>query len=502
MKRKIAAMAAIICLLVSLAGTAVLAANTASDAVTVNGNTMTITSDYSTGDIPAGFYETKLSYNSNDYYGGKDEATGTMQLFYLVNDSDTSLNGFYLLGSDGVFRKFNSVTIKERQLIILTPEESIAVPKGYSQTSAAIGNEVMTVWQSDTATTQGEYLVYGTLDGTTMAWYIYNQKSGTVGKYDSTLSDTITQNETTITDLQTQLKDLNTKYNTDIGKSKNIYLIAILVSILFLFLMLNAMMKRRHTTLDLEERIIDLKRHGGTETQNFSKYEERRNAKQDAKAERRLNNYNDDGLTVGETYNAESARASARAAERRRALAAANEPLQPESDDMAGSKDRTPEKTESFLIDDDLFFDDDEISWDTSTAAGAAAAKLSRTSPQNAPNIPAPSFNTASGNHAQREPHPAVQTAVEDTKRITPDKRVVTMAAAGDRDDFDLDLLEKNLAKMTDKVMSEEAEAAARPREPVIPKTPAKATSSDIAKAVASDKDDDDFTIDIINLDD
>jgi|GEM_PF-1457383 len=515
MKKRITALIGILCLLVSLAGTAAMATGTKtntntdtstgsnSDTVTVNGQSMTISSTFDAS-VPEGFYETKLTYNGTTYYGGIDKKTESLQLFYLINSGDASLNGFYLLGNDGLFRKYNSVSLDAKTLMVLTPDSSVTVPAGYSETRVPIGNSMTTVWKSDTSTVSDVYLVYGTLDGTTLNWFIYDQGNGTVSLYDSAMSDTVAQQTTQITDLQTQLKDLNTKYNTDISKARNIYLAAIILCLLFLFLMLNAMMKRHHTTLDLEERIIDLKRNGGHETQRFTKREMRRNAKRDAKAERRLSTnpseYDDDeDLTVGEAYRADEERVNAAKRKSRdtgrrvddsaampddasvsAAVPAAESVSQAVTESPASLSSARPDDT-GVLPDDDLFWDDEDEPWEDEAIKAVQITKSSA---------------AASKEMAARSP------MADATKRIDPDKRVVTMAAAGDSSDFDLDLLEKNLARMTDKVMTEEEEAASRPPEPVIPRTPAKATSADIAEVVRQDDEDDDFKMDIINLDD
>jgi len=493
MKKRITALIGIICLLVSLAGTAALATdtktntNSSSDTVTVNGQTMTINSTFD-ANVPDGFYETKLTYNGSTYYGGIDKKTESLQLFYLINAGDASLNGFYLLGSDGLFRKYNSVALEAKTLMVLTPDSGVTVPAGYTETRVPIGNAMTTVWKSDTSTVSDVYLVYGTLDGTTLNWFVYDQGNGTVSLYDSAMSDTVAQQTSEITDLQTQLKDLNTKYNTDISKARNIYLGAGILCLLFFFLMLNAMMKRRHATLDLEERIIDLKRNGGSETQRFTKREMRRNAKRDAKAEKRLasnpSEYDDDeDLTVGEAYRADEERtAGSRKKSRndsRYDSGDADMPVKAAGDAAPSAADKISDT--GVLPDDELFWDDDDEPWEEEATAAAPLKQRTASVPrETAGSLPVP----------------------DATKRIDPDKRVVTMAAAGDSSDFDLDLLEKNLAKMTDKVMTDEEEAASRPPEPVIPKTPVKATSADIAEVIQQDDSDDDFKMDIINLDD
>ena len=79
---------------------------------------------------------------------------------------------------------------------------------------------------------------------------------------------------------------------------------------------------------------------------------------------------------------------------------------------------------------------------------------------------------------------------------------MVTMAAAGDSSDFDLDLLEKNLAEMTDKVMNDKLEPGERALESEPEPAPRqmKSTTADIAEVIQSDEDDD-FKMDIIDLD-
>lgn len=495
MKKRFPAFVATLCLLVLLVGNAAFATNSSStgSSVTVNGTAMTMTSEYSSSEIPDGFYEAKLDYQGTTYFGGLDRKTESVKLFYLVNSSDASLNGFYLLSSDGTFYKYNSVTLSEKTLMVLTPDSSVTVPDGYTQTRAAIGDKMTDVWVADSATT-GTYLVYGSLDGTNLGWFIYSQTDGTVSKYDTASNDKITELQTSVSNLQSELKDMNAKYNNDIGKAKNIYLIELVLCVIFFFLMLNAIIKRRHKTLDLEERIIDLKRNGGQETQNFSKREARRNAKMDAKAERRLTK--DDKENDRIASKAEDDRPIAETLKNAYADEAEEEPIVTSGQSAAADPGVTgslPNLADEF----DDYFDADEETWQDD--------KLPDVDEE--PAAPVRSLKQAKSRSAVSDATKIIDTgAVEAARKgrapVSPEDRVVTMAAAGDSSDFDLDLLEKNLAEMTDKVMNDKLEPGERALESEPEPAPRqmKSTTADIAEVIQSDEDDD-FKMDIIDLD-
>ena len=281
--------------------------------ITVNGNQMVLNSDYPSSDIPEGFYETYMEYEGVGFYGGMDIDTDTIQLFFIRSDTDPSLTGFYQLMSDGSFKKYEdvSVGVGGSRFVTTTLPEGVAIPDGYVETTTVLDNKSITAYvqQGITGDEVGIYLLYGSYEGGSNGWYSYDQREGTIQRFFGAEDKaTIQAQAEKITNYENQLKELNDKYNSDVGRSKNLFILSFIACVLFFFLMLNAIIRRRHERMDLEDRITDLRRHGGKETQNFSKSEKRRNARMDAEAEERADRIEDKRLYREEEKAAKASR--------------------------------------------------------------------------------------------------------------------------------------------------------------------------------------------------
>ena len=302
-KKKFSLSIVLVLVLVMMFQTAVFAY--ATKEMEINGVKMLMNSDYPSSDIPEGFTEVALEYEGETFYGGEDDATHSIHLYYFSCESDSSKDGFYQLKSDGTFVKYDATGLGGKSFVFAEPAKE-NVPFGYDATQMNAKGTVMDAYQDSKLASNypSIYLVYGSLSGGENGWYLYDTEGDAIMPYvyGSTSSssedkdDTTSPEEeeaTTIADLQTQLKELNNKYNKDIGRSKNLFIFALVITVLCIFIAINSSIKRKHERMDLEDRILDLKRHGGVETISYSKRELRRNAKLDAKAEDRLNKLED-----------------------------------------------------------------------------------------------------------------------------------------------------------------------------------------------------------------
>lgn len=314
MKRKISAFLVFLIMSVLLIGGTVFAEEEwSSTSVQVDGQPMTLTSDYDSSLVPEGYHETLLIYDGGEYWGCLDDGSESEKMFYLVSDSDPAKNGWYSLGADGItFTKYDPsytplpedfghtepgvVSIPAMTLHIQEPPADVEVPEGYVETNLAGDSNLLKAYQQQNVSgvRADMYLVYGSIDGYNFSWYTYDLQEGTAQRFSNTDSQIAMQQANVITDLQTQLEDLSNSYNHNVGRSKNLFLITLILCVLFFFLMINSMIKRHHTKLDLEDRIIDLKRNGGKETQVFSKHDKHLNTKADVKARTRAFQYKDD----------------------------------------------------------------------------------------------------------------------------------------------------------------------------------------------------------------
>ena len=494
MKKKLTAIIIILCMAVSIIGTSAFAY--AEKNVTVDGISMVLNSEYDASIIPSGFYEAAHEYEGETFYGGTDSQTNSIELFFIRCDSDERRTGWYTL-EGGAFKLYQNLngetsidspdagsaepagptgTITGSAIVgeavtlqVAIPSSEVEIPADYSETTVAADNAYVTAYQK--ADAQGPsaeaFLVYGTLDGVNFGWYVYDQSQGTIQRFmNNAESQVVTQQDDIIEQLKGELSDLNDKYNNDIAHAKNLFIIACIIGILFLLLMINAMIKRKHTEKDLEDRIIDLKYNHGEETQSFTRSEQRHFDRLDQAAKDRADRLYEKSLGEDE-YNFPEYGEKKSARKYKESFY---------GDENFGKNSKKTRKTYEA---EDEFFDDDEEFFDEPKYRNGYADKRDSFFKSDE-TITLPRNEVKKAAYAGQ---PMTDPLTQPSERP---ERDVTMSAAGETSDFDLDLLEKNLGKMTSEVMNTPAPA----------KKPQRFVSDDFEEI----KDDMDFDTDFIKL--
>lgn len=131
--------------------------------------------------IPGGFYSTL------DTIGGQTVTAfkalkGDLTLFYLVMEGGDA--GFYYLDpSSSEYKPFLALILPAMSYPVLSPENSVTVPEGYSATTIELGGDMVPAWQLTDGTSADQYLLYLMNDEGEKDFYIYNQTSGLLSLY-------------------------------------------------------------------------------------------------------------------------------------------------------------------------------------------------------------------------------------------------------------------------------------------------------------------------------
>lgn len=263
--------------------------------VEVDGKNFTIDENFSSSDIPEGFSEANISYEGTNVKGIANSDDSQFK-FYLTNDEDSSLNGWYTYLGKGKFssnaNEGNGIAISGGNLIIEEPGKDVVIPKGIVPTTLEVGGNsypayIPKKYKDDFG--EANYLVYGTLDGTEHAWYEYSIDDNMAVR---TSIDEIGNNiaiEKNNKALTKKLNELSDKYNRNTTKAKVLFLFMCVATMLFLFLMINSIIKRKHLKMDLEDRILDLRIHRGRDTMKIGKKDLEKRQKADLKTMERNN---------------------------------------------------------------------------------------------------------------------------------------------------------------------------------------------------------------------
>ena len=280
--------------------------NTNSSATTtlVHGNEMSIGEISDSIEIPTGFTKTNTEFNGETIEAIYNEES-EIYMVYLTSNIDDRLNGFYTYSIEEGFNTGVSLGINARNLIISSPNSDITIPTGYSRTILVIENIPVIAFKQDEDDGTGNVLVFGSIDGVNYSWYLFNPDDLTCNKIivDDTLDAKIEELEKTNEILEDKYSSLSKKYTNNISKGKLLYIIEFVISVICIFLMINAMVKRYHKKLDYEDRILDLKINKGIETLPASNKELKKRDKLQEKAkERRKKYFGDDFYDKGNIY--------------------------------------------------------------------------------------------------------------------------------------------------------------------------------------------------------
>lgn len=148
--------------------------------VQVNGKNYTLSDTFAEVDIPNGFTETSVNYESTQCTMVMQEASQV----YLAWLADADGNGeFFLFNSeDATFSPFEQVMISDATSIILLSDESLKLPEKYALTKLKLNEKEFPVWQD--IDSDGYYLMYAVNSAGVKGLYRYDSEEGTYQRFE------------------------------------------------------------------------------------------------------------------------------------------------------------------------------------------------------------------------------------------------------------------------------------------------------------------------------
>ncbi len=127
--------------------------------VIINGDAHHIKADLSGVSIPAGFTLGKASYNGTEIDVLKSD-TGDYTLYMITRDSDSYTDYYVYKEHRDEFSMLNYMTVNDTMYIFAELSEDFAVPAGYYETAANLGNGTVRAFCSDNEALKDFYIIY------------------------------------------------------------------------------------------------------------------------------------------------------------------------------------------------------------------------------------------------------------------------------------------------------------------------------------------------------
>lgn len=152
-----------------------------SEKATVDSTEYTVAQSFDSKLIPAGFEEGSVEYKSASIMCAKTES---LCLLYLVDAAGTG--NFYIYDQQtDAFSPFVTINVTEKSIVVLAPDDTVAIPKGFSQTTIQLnGNYEVVGWTPDSGESSSDYcLVYGMNSAGEKGLYSYDLSEKTMQRY-------------------------------------------------------------------------------------------------------------------------------------------------------------------------------------------------------------------------------------------------------------------------------------------------------------------------------
>lgn len=152
-----------------------------SEKATVDSTEYTVAQSFDSKLIPAGFEEGSVEYKSASIMCAKSDS---LCLLYLVDAAGTGNFYIYDQQTDS-FSPFVTINVIEKSIVVLTPDDTVSIPKGFSQTTIQLnGNYEVVGWTPDSGESSSDYcLVYGMNSAGEKGLYSYDLSEKTMQRY-------------------------------------------------------------------------------------------------------------------------------------------------------------------------------------------------------------------------------------------------------------------------------------------------------------------------------
>ncbi len=153
--------------------------------VTIGDQTAYIQKDLKDVQLPVGYEQVKITVNDTEFPSVQDKSRGIV-LLYLV-DAEGKNGAFYVYDTVTMtFSEFCSMTVQAGVYAFLTPDGSVMIPDGFTQTFVQIGEKTVTAWTFADEAMKDYYLVYVLSPTGVKGLYQYDTVEGTFQRYTQT----------------------------------------------------------------------------------------------------------------------------------------------------------------------------------------------------------------------------------------------------------------------------------------------------------------------------
>ncbi len=230
--------------------------NTTGESISVDNVSYNIVENFAAEAIPADFTETTVTYHEKSYKGLVYNH-GTQVMLYLAKaDAAESSDGKFFIYDEtrDCFYPFVRLTAGSSYVIALYAPVNEEIPDSYVQTTALVGEETISAYQTGAEDGSDFYLFYGINQEGTEGWYQYDKTEGTYQRLNTTFSNTTSDATETVDDteedegmayLRREYSTLSETYAKEKAFSRNVMAILIFVIAVLAVGMINLLLQRR-----------------------------------------------------------------------------------------------------------------------------------------------------------------------------------------------------------------------------------------------------------------
>ncbi len=150
--------------------------------VTVGEETRYIASDLKGIPLPTGYEQVELTVNDVKFPSVQDKSRAIV-LLYLFNEQKNAGEFFVYDTGSMTFSPFASVNMQAGTYAFLTPDNTVTVPEGFTQTFITVNEKTVVAWSFPGQTEPEQYLVYALSPNGNKGLYRYDSVEGTFLRY-------------------------------------------------------------------------------------------------------------------------------------------------------------------------------------------------------------------------------------------------------------------------------------------------------------------------------
>ena len=150
--------------------------------VTVGEETRYIASDLKGIPLPTGYEQVELTVNDVKFPSVQDKSRAIV-LLYLFNEQKSAGEFFVYDTGSMTFSPFASVNMQAGTYAFLTPDNTVTVPEGFTQTFITVNEKTVVAWSFPGQTEPEQYLVYALSPNGNKGLYRYDSVEGTFLRY-------------------------------------------------------------------------------------------------------------------------------------------------------------------------------------------------------------------------------------------------------------------------------------------------------------------------------